>query len=300
MAFPPAGVAGSVARARRRGRRRGCSGLPGSARSSEPAGASSMSACNSWWNRALRCSPRLSRYSFTRTWSPARQRCISLCIWSMRGAGRPARRFQAEAASPAPVPRLELHLCAASAFAVVLAFIVLGGVVFEVVGCRTVLGLCQKVVLVHQRRVGEVAGQGVEYAAAHRSVLHAEVIAVQQVVGGHVVQAGNGFRAITGQYPAYDEINNHPPHLAQELRNGHNLVGSVGLLDYRVLAEGFKRRSCGCPNEVRSANPRVPEVPQLLGDVLPHLAKDGVVPTRTSRSGRFLRQTIQTDEDEGS
>ena len=34
-------------------------------RSSDPAGASSMSACSSWLNSALRCKPRVSRYSLT-------------------------------------------------------------------------------------------------------------------------------------------------------------------------------------------------------------------------------------------
>ena len=99
---------------------------------------------------------------------------------------------------------------------------------------------------------------------------HAEVVAVEQVVGGHVVESGRGFlaarlsgQAVLSQHAADNEIDDHPPHLAQELRDGHELVRVVRLLDHRVLAEGFQGRAGRGPYEVRPANARVPEVAEL-------------------------------------
>ena len=69
------------------------------------------------------------------------------------GRGTPARCLQAEASAAAPVPGLELYLCAASAFAVVIALIVRRGIIVETVGRRAIPGLYQEVVLVHQRRI---------------------------------------------------------------------------------------------------------------------------------------------------
>ena len=42
---------------------------------------------------------------------------------------------------------------------------------------------------------------------------------MEEVVGGYVVEAGRGFLvAVLGQYAADDEIDDHAPHFAQELK----------------------------------------------------------------------------------
>ena len=110
---------------------------------------------------------------------------------------------------------------------------------------------------------------------------------MEQVVGGDVVEArlsllllGLRCRAILDQHAAHDEIHDHAPHLAQELRHGHLLARGVRFLDHGVFAEGFEGRSGGRPDEIGTADAGVPEVVELPGDVLAHFFENLVVPAR--------------------
>ena len=87
---------------------------------------------------------------------------------------------------------------------------------------------------------------------------------------------------------ADDEIDDDPPHLVEELGDGHDLARLVGLLHDRMLAVGFHRRPGRRPHKVRPANPGIPEVAQSLSDVRPHLLQDLVVPTGTGGVSPFL------------
>lgn len=68
--------------------------------------------------------------------------------------------------------------------------------------------------LVDEGCVREVARQGVEDAAANGGLFYAEIVAMEQVVRGYVVEAGHGFLAVAGEYATDDEIDDHAPHCA--------------------------------------------------------------------------------------
>ena len=131
-----------------------------------------------------------------------------------------ARCFKTEVSSPASVPGFELDFGAAPDVGF------LGRVVlFKLVAGPSLARLGQQIVLIHQGRVREVARQSVENAAADGRLRHTEVMTMEEVVGGHVVESGHGLLpAVLRQHAADDEIDHHPPHLAQELRDGHALV----------------------------------------------------------------------------
>ena len=59
--------------------------------------------------------------------------------------------------------------------------------------------------------IGQVARDSVEDAGPGRGVVHAEVVAVEDVVSGHVVEAAGGVFVTVGQYAADDEIDDQPP-----------------------------------------------------------------------------------------
>ena len=96
--------------------------------------------------------------------------------------------------------------------------------------------------LIDQGRVGEVARQGVEDTAADRCFLHAEVMAMEQVVGGHVVESGD-----SGYLPACREsdrpswVNTRPTTKSTTMRRTSrrnsetfiNLFRVIRLLDHR-------------------------------------------------------------------
>ena len=142
-------------------------------------------------------------------------------------------------------------------------------------------------------RIRDVAGKGVEDAGAGGRVAHAEVVAVEQVVGGGVVQRRRGL-ALHGEQAVDDEGHHHAAHVAQELGHRQHAARRVRALHHRVLAEGFQRRAGGGPHEVWPADAGVPEVAQLGGDVGLHLAQHGVVPA--GAGGARALPTHQPDE----
>ena len=152
---------------------------------------------------------------------------------------------------------------------------------------------CQQIQPPRQVRVRDVAGEGVEDAGAGGRVAQAEVVAVEQVVGGGVVQRRRGL-ALHGEQAVDDEGHHHAAHVAQELGHRQHAARRVRALHHRVLAEGFQRRAGGGPHEVRPANAGVPEVAQLGGDVGLHLAQHGVVPA--GAGGARALPTHQPDE----
>ncbi len=146
--------------------------------------------------------------------------------------------------------------------------------------------------------VGEVAGDGVEDAGAGGGVLHAEVVAVEDVVGRDVVQAARGVLvAVPGQDPPDDEIDDQAADGPEELGDLHELARLVGLLDDRVLAVRLHRRAGRRPDEVGASDARVPVVAEPVMDVPPHLVQDAGCPSRVGRpraaSCRRARQRRQ-------
>ena len=79
---------------------------------------------------------------------------------------------------------------------------------------------CQEIQPPRQVRVRDVAGKGVEDAGTGRGVAQAEVVVVEQVVGGGVVQRGRGL-ALHGEQAVDHEGHHHAPHVAQELGHQH-------------------------------------------------------------------------------
>src|SRR5690606_8068916 len=155
-----------------------------------------------------------------------------------------------------------------------------------VLGLRSTATLCQQLILVDQLTLRETTRHGVEDARAGRRFLEAEVIAMEQVIRGHVVQwmvPGRGLGLPVRQHTADDEIHHDAAYVAEELAHRHELTGLRGLLDRRVAAVGFQRRPGSGPNEVWATNAGVPEVAQPGGDARLHLLEHLGVPASAGK-----------------
>src|SRR5579875_1407277 len=104
---------------------------------------------------------------------------------------RRAGQGVAQASTLALVPLLQAHTTACPLFR--LAVVALSLVFVVLVRCLAAR-LRQEIVASDQRVVREATGDGVENAWPDRHTRHAEVVAVQQVIGGHIVQAAHRIR----------------------------------------------------------------------------------------------------------
>src|SRR5208283_4580881 len=114
-------------------------------------------------------------------------------------------------------------------------------------------------------------GDRVENARPDRGVAHAEVVTVEDVVSGDIIEpACRGF-ITAGQDSPDHEIDDQPADRTEELADLHELARLVRLLDDRVLAVRLHRRSSSRPDEVWTPDSRVPVISEPGVDVLPHL-----------------------------
>src|SRR5208283_5511259 len=120
-------------------------------------------------------------------------------------------------------------------------------------------------------------GDRVENARPDRGVAHAEVVTVEDVVSGDIIEpACRGF-ITAGQDSPDHEIDDQPADRTEELADLHELARLVRLLDDRVLAVRLHRRSCCRPDEVGTPDTCVPIVSEANMNVLPHFLKNAVV-----------------------
>ena len=103
----------------------------------------------------------------------------------MRAGAAPSGAGSAQGLGRAAVPRLQAGFAAGGGFRA-LVVVLARGVGLVAAG--------QEVEAAGEVGVGEVAGEGVEDAGAGGGRRHAKVVAVQQVVGGEVVQGVDGRR----------------------------------------------------------------------------------------------------------
>ena len=89
--------------------------------------------------------------------------------------------------------------------------------------------------------IREIARERVEDAGPGWRRAEAEIVAVQQVAGGRVVQLARR-AAVALQQPARHEVDHHAPHLVQELGYRQPLVRPARLPDHRMPAERLQRR----------------------------------------------------------
>src|SRR5207248_2251228 len=79
---------------------------------------------------------------------------------------------------------------------------------------------------------------------ANGRAFHAKIIAVQQVIGGHIIQATHHLSpAIAREYAPDDEIRHHTPHMSQEIGHSQDLPRLVDQLDNRMLAIDLQGRA---------------------------------------------------------
>jgi hypothetical protein len=137
--------------------------------------------------------------------------------------------------------------------------------------------VAEQVVALHEVAIAQATGDGVEDTGAAGHRLEAEAVAVEQVVGGDVVQLSDAVAALAEDTPDH-EVDDDAPDVAQEFADAHELARLVGLFDDGVAAVDLQGRPGGGPDEVGAADANVPEVAQALGDALAHLAEDLPVP----------------------
>src|SRR6266567_5327533 len=88
----------------------------------------------------------------------------------------------------------------------------------------TLLDICltastrQEIVARGESGIGEATGDSVEDAWPNGRTLYAKVIAMQQVVGGHIVQSAHRVHtAVVRKHPPDYKVYHYAPHMAQEL-----------------------------------------------------------------------------------
>src|SRR5262245_53610467 len=139
---------------------------------------------------------------------------------------RPASRcFIAHALPLALLPGLEFDCTPRAFFRLCLQLLSCGILLVIFLGGLTT-GTDQEVELVGQGAVREATRDGVENTRAGWCVVHAEVVAMEQVISGDIIQSAYCFCvSIMGEYTSDDKVHDDAAHMAQELGDGHDLPG---------------------------------------------------------------------------
>src|SRR5260221_2760870 len=126
---------------------------------------------------------------------------------------RRAGSIVAQTGTFALVPRLQSHGATRS-------FLQFHSAIFAslsviLLNCGLATGASQQVIAANEIGILEVAGDGVEDARPDGRALHAEVVAVEQIIGSHIIQSAHRLSAaIMGEYAPNHKIRHHTPHMA--------------------------------------------------------------------------------------
>src|SRR5260370_391400 len=123
------------------------------------------------------------------------------------------RSIVAQAGTFALVPRLQAHGATRSFLRFHFAIFASPSVIL--LNCGLATGASQQVIAADEIGILEVAGDGVEDAWPDGSTLHAKVVAVEQIIGSHIIQPAHRLcSAIVGKHPPDHEVRYHTPHMA--------------------------------------------------------------------------------------